>query len=53
MQQDFRQGRARTEIDEINGAVVHAGTGLGVSTPANEQLCAMVREAISAQRSTA
>lgn len=42
MAQDLAKGRRATEIDEINGAVVHAGAEAGVPTPANERLVAMM-----------
>jgi len=45
MRQDLLRGRAATEIDAINGAVVRAGASCGVSTPANQELCAMVAQA--------
>jgi 2-dehydropantoate 2-reductase len=47
MSQDLRKGRGRTEIDEINGAVVRLGRERGLATPANDRLCALVREAAS------
>ena len=42
MAQDVLRGR-RTEIEAINGAVVRRGAELGVSTPANTWLAALVR----------
>lgn len=43
MAQDRRKGRSVTEIDEINGAIVQWGKKVGIRTPANETLCAMMR----------
>jgi 2-dehydropantoate 2-reductase len=42
MLQDIRAGR-RTEIESINGAVARLGKELGVSTPLNDWLTAMVQ----------
>jgi 2-dehydropantoate 2-reductase len=42
MLQDIRRGR-RTEIDAINGAVVRLGEELGVPTPVNRWITALVR----------
>lgn len=42
MLQDIRRGR-RTEIDAINGAVARLGEELGVPTPVNRWITAMVR----------
>jgi len=42
MEQDLSNGR-RTEIDSLNGYVVARGAALGVATPANEVLTALVR----------
>lgn len=42
MLQDIRNGK-RTEIDAINGAVARLGQELGVSTPVNRWLTALVR----------
>jgi 2-dehydropantoate 2-reductase len=42
MLQDIRRGR-RTEIDAINGAVASRGDELGVATPVNHWLAALVR----------
>jgi 2-dehydropantoate 2-reductase len=42
MLQDIRAGR-KTEIDSINGAVVRLGAELGVATPVNTWLTAMVQ----------
>jgi 2-dehydropantoate 2-reductase len=41
MLQDVRNGR-RTEIDHMNGYVVAQGARVGVPTPANEEVVAMV-----------
>jgi 2-dehydropantoate 2-reductase len=43
MLQDIRAGR-RTEIDAINGAVARLGDELGVPTPVNHWLTALVRQ---------
>jgi 2-dehydropantoate 2-reductase len=42
MLQDIRRGR-RTEIDAINGAVVRLGDEMGVPTPVNRWIVALVR----------
>ncbi len=42
MLQDIRAGR-KTEIDSINGAVARLGTELGIATPVNNWLTAMVQ----------
>jgi 2-dehydropantoate 2-reductase len=42
MLQDLERGR-RTEIDEINGALVEAGEAKGVAMPVNRALWALVR----------
>jgi 2-dehydropantoate 2-reductase len=42
MVQDIEVGR-RTEIDFINGAVVRAGSSVGVETPVNRTLVALVK----------
>ena len=43
MLQDVRRGR-RTEIDEINGAIVRAATELGLEAPVNRMLCEKIVE---------
>ncbi len=43
--QDLARGRGSTEIDEINGAICRAGCDLGLATPANDRLCALVKDA--------
>lgn len=43
MLQSIRRGRT-TEVDQINGAVVSLGTSLGVATPVNAALVALVHE---------
>jgi 2-dehydropantoate 2-reductase len=43
MLQDVRSGR-RTEVREINGAIVAAGRRLGIGTPINEELLRRVLE---------
>ena len=42
MLQDVERGR-RTEIDAINGMIVHYGRELGIPTPVNEVLVAAVK----------
>lgn len=42
MLQDIERAR-RTEIDSINGVIVHQGRKLGLSTPVNETLWQLVR----------
>jgi len=39
---DMQSGRGRTEVDWLNGAVVRAGIRLGVSTPVNAALTAVL-----------
>ncbi len=40
--QDLARGK-RTEIDHLNGYVVRKGEAVGVATPANRALAALVR----------
>jgi 2-dehydropantoate 2-reductase len=40
--QDLARGK-RTEIDHLNGLIVHRGAALGIATPANRVLWALVR----------
>ena len=40
--QDIRRGR-RTEIDHLNGYVVRAGEALGIATPVNRTLYALMQ----------
>jgi 2-dehydropantoate 2-reductase len=42
MYQDIEKGR-RTEIDVINGAIVEAGARLGIPTPFNEAMVALIK----------
>ena len=42
MLQDLEKGR-RTEIDAINGSIVREGERLGVPTPVNEVMVALVK----------
>lgn len=42
--------KAKTEIDFINGAVCRAGQELGIATPANASLIALVHEVETGQR---
>jgi len=42
MAQDILRGK-RTEIDSLNGYVVRRGVELGIATPANQTLHAMVK----------
>ncbi|MGE5380773.1 MAG: ketopantoate reductase family protein [Methylocystaceae bacterium] len=42
MLQDIQRGR-RTEIDALNGAIVKLGKKMGVSTPVNEVITALVK----------
>ena len=46
MLQDVRRG-APTEIDAINGAIVHAGEQTGVSTPINRTLWQLIKALIA------
>jgi len=39
LQIDLRQGRSRSEVTSLNGAVVREGERLGVATPANAAIC--------------
>ncbi|MBA1366644.1 ketopantoate reductase family protein, partial [Burkholderia gladioli] len=41
MAQDFARGRA-TEIAHLNGAIVRRGAALGVATPVNQMLVALI-----------
>jgi 2-dehydropantoate 2-reductase len=49
MQEDLDDGR-KTEIDDINGAVVRLGAQHGVPTPVNEKISTLIREAENGQR---
>jgi 2-dehydropantoate 2-reductase len=49
MYEDLSQGR-RTEIDDLNGAVVRHGESLGVRTPVNARIVELVRDAEQAGR---
>jgi 2-dehydropantoate 2-reductase len=40
--QDIRKGK-RTEIDHLNGAVVRHGEALGIATPVNRTLNALIK----------
>lgn len=40
--QDLRAGK-RTEIDALNGAIVRLGSELGIGTPVNRTVCALIR----------
>ena len=40
--QDIARGKP-TEIDDLNGAVVREGAALGIATPVNRTLAALVR----------
>ena len=42
MAQDIQRGK-RTEIDSLNGYVVRRGAELGVATPVNQTLHAMMK----------
>ena len=42
--------RLRTEIDQINGAIVSAGRRLGVPTPYNEAILRLVKAKENAPR---
>ncbi|OPZ59691.1 MAG: 2-dehydropantoate 2-reductase [Deltaproteobacteria bacterium ADurb.Bin510] len=42
MLQDLERGR-RTEIDSLNGAIVRYGAELGLSTPVNATITALIR----------
>jgi 2-dehydropantoate 2-reductase len=42
MLQDIEAGR-RTEIDYLNGGIVSFGARLGVPTPLNETIAALIR----------
>lgn len=48
MRQDIQNRRQRTEIDELNGAVVRYGDELGVDVEANRELCRLVQEIMPA-----
>jgi 2-dehydropantoate 2-reductase len=49
MLQDVEKGR-RTEIDVINGAIVEAGQRLGIATPYNGAMVALVKAVEAAQK---
>jgi 2-dehydropantoate 2-reductase len=49
MQEDLDDGR-KTEIDDINGAVVKLGAQYGVPTPVNDKISALIRDAETGQR---
>jgi 2-dehydropantoate 2-reductase len=42
MLQDVEKGK-RTEIDFINGAIARIGKGIGIPTPVNDTLTALVK----------
>ena len=42
MLQDVEAGR-KTEVEVVNGAVVRAGTGLGLPVPLNQAMLALVQ----------
>ncbi len=44
MWEDLQKSR-EPEIDYLNGAIIHAGRDQGVPTPANEEVCALVKDA--------
>ena len=48
---DLTQGK-KTEVDYLNGAVVEHGQRLGVSTPVNERVVALVRSVEGGETST-
>ncbi len=50
--QDLARGR-RTEIDHLNGHIVRRGEALGIATPVNRALFALVRALESRQAATA
>lgn len=41
---DMRSGRAQSEINELNGAIVRAGKTIGVKTPVNAALVGIVHD---------
>lgn len=44
MRQDVLRGKVRTEITELNGAIVEAGKRAGIATPANDRLCELMQQ---------
>jgi 2-dehydropantoate 2-reductase len=44
---DLRRGRAQSEIDDLNGAVVRAGQASGVTTPINALLVNVLHDLLS------
>ncbi len=44
---DLRSGRTKSEIDELNGAVVRAGQAIGVKTPINAALVNTLHDLLS------
>ncbi|MDR2391112.1 MAG: 2-dehydropantoate 2-reductase [Planctomycetota bacterium] len=47
MRQDRMKRRSRSEIAELNGAIVRAGRELGIDTPANRELTARIEAVFS------
>ncbi len=41
---DLNSGKTKSEIDDLNGAIVQAGRSIGVKTPINETLVNIVRD---------
>jgi 2-dehydropantoate 2-reductase len=44
---DMRSGRAQSEIDELNGAIVQAGKAIGIRTPVNATLVGIVHDLLA------
>lgn len=44
---DLRNGKAKSEIDDLNGAIVRAGESIGVKTPVNEFLTNTVKDLVA------
>lgn len=44
---DVRRGKTKSEIDDLNGAIVRAGSSIGVQTPVNEFLTNTVKDLIA------
>ncbi len=44
---DLRNGKPKSEIDDLNGAIVRAGESIGVKTPVNEFLTGLVKDLVA------
>jgi 2-dehydropantoate 2-reductase len=46
---DLRNGKTKSEIDDLNGAISRAGRSIGVATPVNDFLTKTVKDIVSGQ----